>query len=307
VDVVREAVYGAGVEYKKIMSSRNVQEAIDAKIYRSDRYRERLQEEIQRGTFVIETEGEKVGQINGLSVLQLDSFAFGRPSRITVNVSLGKGELVDIERQVELGGPLHSKGVMILESFLNGRFGQDGPLALSARIVFEQSYGGIDGDSASSTELYALMSAISQIPIKQSIAVTGSVDQFGRVQAIGGVNDKIEGFFDICAARGLSAEQGVIIPATNVKHLMLRSDVVDAVKAGQFNIWAVETIDQGIEILTGIQAGELGKNGAYPIDSVNRSVARVLRQFGAKVRAFSAGPPLAPTNAIIKVEQSRND
>jgi len=306
VDLVREADYWAGVEDKKIISARHVQEAIDAKIYRSDRYRERLQEEIQRGTFVIETEGAKVGQINGLSVLQLDSFAFGRPSRITVNVSLGKGELVDIERQVELGGPLHSKGVMILESFLNGRFGQDGPLALSARIVFEQSYGGIDGDSASSTELYALISAISQIPIKQSIAVTGSVDQFGRVQAIGGVNDKVEGFFDICAARELSGDQGVIIPATNVKHLMLRSDVVDAVKAGQFNIWAVETIDQGIEILTGLPAGELGKNGAYPIGSVNRSVARVLRQFGAKVRAFSAGPPAAPTNAIIKVEQRRD-
>lgn len=307
VDLVREADYWAGVEDKKTISARHVQEAIDAKIYRSDRYRERLQEEIQRGTFVIETEGAKVGQINGLAVLQLDSFAFGRPSRITVNVSLGKGELIDIERQVELGGPLHSKGVMILESFLNGRFGQDGPLALSARIVFEQSYGGIDGDSASSTELYALMSAISQVPIKQSIAVTGSVDQFGRVQAIGGVNDKIEGFFDICAARGLCADQGVIIPATNVKHLMLRSDVVDAVKAGQFNIWAVETIDQGIEILTGLPAGEIGENGAYPIGSVNRSVARVLRQFGAKVRAFSAGPPAPPTNAIIKVEQSRND
>jgi len=306
VDLVREADYWAGVEDQSIISAHHVQEAIDAKIYRSDRYRERLQEEIQRGTFVIETEGEKVGQINGLSVLQLDSFAFGRPSRITVNVSLGKGELVDIERQVELGGPLHSKGVMILESFLNARFGQDGPLALSARIVFEQSYGGIDGDSASSTELYALMSAIAGIPIKQSIAVTGSVDQFGRVQAIGGVNEKIEGFFDICAARGLSADQGVIVPATNVKHLMLRSDVVDAVTAGQFNIWAVDTIDQGIEILTGLPAGELGENDTYPIGSVNRSVARVLRQFGAKVRAFSAGPLAAPTNAIIKVEQSRD-
>ncbi|HEY9078506.1 Lon protease family protein [Magnetovibrio sp.] len=306
VDLVREADYWAGVENKKIISARHVQEAIDAKIYRSDRYRERLQEEIQRGTFVIETNGAKVGQINGLSVLQLDTFAFGRPSRITVNVSLGKGELVDIERQVELGGPLHSKGVMILESFLNARFGQDGPLALSARIVFEQSYGGIDGDSASSTELYALMSAIAGIPIKQSIAVTGSVDQQGRVQAIGGVNDKIEGFFDICAARGLTGEQGVIIPATNVKHLMLRHDVVEAVKAGQFNIWAVDTIDQGIEILTGVPAGELAENGTYPIGSVNRAVARVLRQFGAKVRAFSAGAPQAPTNAIIKVEQRRD-
>ena len=302
VDLVREADYWAGVENEKVISARHVQEAIDAKTYRSDRYRERLQEEIQRGTFVIETEGEKIGQINGLSVLQLDSFAFGRPSRITANVSIGKGELVDIERQVELGGPLHSKGVMILESFLNARFGQDGPLALSARIVFEQSYGGVDGDSASSTELYALMSAIGGVAIKQSIAVTGSVDQLGRVQAIGGVNEKIEGFFDVCAARALTGEQGVMIPAANVKHLMLRSDVVNAVEAGRFNVWAVETVDQGIEILTGLPAGEVGENGEYPIGSVNRAVARVLRQFAAKVRAFATGTPSAPANAIIKVE-----
>jgi len=305
VDLVREADYWAGVESEKLISARHVQEAIDAKIYRSDRYRERLQEEIQRGTFVIETEGEKVGQINGLSVLQLDSFSFGRPSRITASVSIGKGELVDIERQVELGGRLHSKGMMILESFLHGRFGQDGPLALSARIVFEQSYGGIDGDSASSTELYALMSAIAKVPIKQSIAVTGSVDQFGRVQAIGGVNDKIEGYFDICAARGLTADHGVIIPATNVKHLMLRSDVVDAVKAGLFNIWAVETIDQGLEILTGLSAGEASSNGVYPIGSVNRAVSRVLRQFADKVHAFSMGQAPAPTSTVIKVEPGR--
>ena len=305
VDLVREADYWAGVENKKLISARHVQEAIDAKVYRSDRYRERLQEEIQRGTFVIETEGDKIGQINGLAVLQLDSFAFGKPSRITVNVSLGKGELVDIERQVELGGPLHSKGVMILESFLSQRFGQDGPLALSARIVFEQSYGGVDGDSASSTELYALLSAIGKLPIKQSIAVTGSVDQAGRVQAIGGVNEKIEGFFDICAERGLSGDQGVMIPATNVKHLMLRSDVVDAARDGKFHIWAVETIDQGMEILTGLPAGKVGDNGEYSIGSANRAVARNLRQYANKVRAFGAAPPQPPSNAIIKVQPAR--
>lgn len=308
VDLVREADYWAGVENKKTISAKHVQEAIDGKIYRSDRYRELLQEEIRRGTFVIETKGTKVGQINGLSVLQLDSFSFGRPSRITVNVSIGKGELVDIERQVELGGPLHSKGVMILESFLNARFGQDGPMALSARIVFEQSYGGVEGDSASSTELYALLSAIANVGLKQSIAVTGSVDQTGRVQAIGGVNDKIEGFFDVCTQRGLTGEHGVIIPAANVKHLMLRKDVVDAVKAGLFSIWAVQTIDEGIEILTGLKAGEQGTNGHYPLGSVNYEVARTLRQFAAKVRAFGEGraQPPSPAQINLKVTPSED-
>lgn len=307
VDLVREADYWAGVEDAEVIAAKHVQEAIDAKIYRSDRYRERLQEEIQRGTLVVETTGEKVGQINGLAVLQMDSFAFGRPSRITASVNLGKGELIDIERQVELGGPLHSKGVMILESFLSSRFGQDGPLALNARITFEQSYGGVDGDSASSTELYALLSAIAEIPIKQYIAVTGSVDQKGQVQAIGGVNEKIEGFFDICLQRGLTGVEGVMIPAANVRHLMLRGDVVEAVKAGRFNVWAVDSIDQGIEILTGQPAGEMSKSGEYPIGSVNRAVARRLRQMAGKVRAFAAGPAQPPTNAIIKVQPSRGD
>ena len=307
VDLVREADYWAGVENADTIAAKHVQDAINAKIYRSDRYRERLQEEIQRGTLVIETEGSRVGQINGLAVLQLDSYSFGRPSRITASISLGKGEFVDIERHVELGGPLHSKGVMILESFLSARFGQDGPLALSARITFEQSYGGVDGDSASSTELYAMLSALADLPIKQSIAVTGSVDQMGRVQAIGGVNEKIEGFFDICQARGLSGEEGVMIPATNVKHLMLRADVVDAVREGKFNIWAVATIDQGIEVLTGVPAGEQGANGEYPIGSVNRNVARRLHHMANKVRAFSSGPAQPPTNAIIKVQSSRDN
>ena len=307
VDLVRESNYWAGVNKSKVVSAKHVQEAIDAKIYRSDRYRERLQEEIQRGTLVIETDGAQVGQINALSVLQLDSFMFGRPSRISATVSMGKGDVVDIERQVELGGPLHSKGVMILESFLTSRFGQGGPMALTARIAFEQSYGGIDGDSASSTELYVLLSAISGVPINQAVAVTGSVDQKGNVQAIGGVNEKIEGYFDICDHRGLTGDQGVMIPAANVKHLMLRADVVAAVKAGTFHVWAVSTVDEGIEILTGTQAGEKGDNGEYPIGSVNRAVARTLRQFANKAHAFVAGPPPPPTNAIIKVQHPRDE
>ncbi|MCR4376739.1 MAG: AAA family ATPase [Rhodospirillales bacterium] len=307
VDLVRESDYWAGVENAQIISAKHVQEAIDAKIYRSDRYRERLQEEIQRGTLVVETTGAKVGQINGLAVLQLDTFAFGRPSRITASVSMGKGELIDIERQVELGGPLHSKGMMILESFLASRFAQNGPLALSARITFEQSYGEVDGDSASSTELYALLSAIAEIPIKQYIAVTGSVDQQGRVQAIGGVNEKIEGFFDICQQRGLTGIEGVMIPATNVKHLMLRADVVDAVKAGQFNVWAVGTIDEGIEILTGIPAGQMDAKGEYPIDSVNRAVARRLRQVAEKLHAFGVPPTNGSSHTVIKVQPSHGE
>jgi len=307
VDLVRESNYWAGVGKAKVITAKHVQEAIDAKIYRSDRYRERLQEEIQRGTLVIETEGAKVGQINALSVLQLDSFMFGRPSRISATVSMGKGDVVDIERQVELGGPLHSKGVMILESFFTERFGQNGPMALTAHIAFEQSYGGVDGDSASSTELYVLMSAISGISINQSVAVTGSVDQKGRVQAIGGVNEKIEGFFDICVHRGLTGDQGVMIPAANVKHLMLRADVVDAVRAGTFNVWAVNTIDEGIEILTDTPAGVKGANGEYPIGSVNRAVARTLRHFANKAHAFAVGPPPPLTNTVIKVQPAHED
>ncbi len=190
--------------------------------------RERIQEEIQRGTLLVETDGERVGQINGLAVLQMHDFAFGRPTRISCRVRLGKGQVVDIEREVALGGPLHSKGVLILASYLGTRFAREMPLSLSASLVFEQSYSGVDGDSASSAELYALLSALSGIPIRQGWAVTGSVDQHGRVQAIGGVNEKIEGFFEVCRARGLTGRQGVLIPAANVKHLMLRRDVVEA-------------------------------------------------------------------------------
>jgi len=227
-----------------------------------------------------------VGQINGLAVLQLDHFSFGKPSRISCRVRLGKGEVIDIEREVALSGPLHSKGVLILSSFLSSRFANNAPLSLSASLVFEQSYGGVDGDSASSTELYALLSALSGIPIKQSLAVTGSVDQNGRVQAIGGANEKIEGFFDICQARGLTGEQGVLIPASNARNLMLRDDVVAAARTGDFRIFAVETVDQGIEILTGVPAGVLDDKGNYPIGSVNRAVAKRLANFTRKAMAL---------------------
>jgi len=204
-----------------------------------------LLEETLRGTILIDTQGEAVGQVNGLSVIQLGHFAFGHPSRITARVRLGKGELIDIEREVELSGPIHSKGVLILSGFLAARYAPDHPLSLSASLVFEQSYGAVEGDSASSAELYALLSALSGVPIRQTFAVTGSVNQYGVVQGIGGVNEKIEGFFDLCKARGELEGQGVIIPASNVRHLMLCQEVVDAAQAGIFHVYAVETIDQG--------------------------------------------------------------
>jgi lon-related putative ATP-dependent protease len=281
-DLLREADFWAGESGAATIGAGEVQKAIDAKVFRSDRLRALILEEIRRGTIVIETEGARVGQVNGLAVIQLNQFAFGKPSRISCRVRLGKGEVVDIEREVALGGPLHSKGVMILASYLSSRYAKEQPLSLAATLVFEQSYGGVEGDSASSAELYALISALAEIPIRQSLAVTGSVDQQGRVQAIGGVNEKIEGFFDVCAARGLTGAEGVLIPAANVRHLMLRSDVVDACRAGRFRVFPVATIDQGIEILTGMPAGAAGPDGAFPIGSVNRAVANRLAAFTRK-------------------------
>jgi lon-related putative ATP-dependent protease len=275
-DFLREADYWAEQAGHETIATEDVQQAIDAHDRRMSRVRERLQEETQRGTLMISTDGAEVGQINGLSVMQLGDFAFGHPSRITARVRLGKGEVVDIEREIELGGPIHSKGVLILSGFLSGRYCPDQPLSLSASLVFEQTYGGVEGDSASSAELYALLSALSGIPIKQNFAVTGSVNQLGQVQPIGGVNEKIEGFFDVCRARGLTGEQGVLIPRTNVKHLMLRKDVVDAVAQGKFHVYAVDSIDEGIEILTGVAAGERDDKGEYPPESINYSVEQKL-------------------------------
>jgi lon-related putative ATP-dependent protease len=276
-DLIREADYWARESRAEVIDARHVQQAIDAQVYRSDRIRERMQEQIELNTIIINTEGSRVGEINGLAVYQLDHTSFGKPSRISARVHPGRGGVVDIEREVALGGSLHTKGVLILSGYLAGKYSKDSPLALSANLVFEQSYGGVDGDSASSTELYVLISAIAEIPLKQSLAVTGSVDQYGRVQAIGGVNQKIEGFFDICNARGLTGEQGVMIPASNVRHLMLRKDVVEACAQGRFAIYPVATIDQGIEILTGMPAGEADADGEFPLGTVNREVVAKLK------------------------------
>jgi lon-related putative ATP-dependent protease len=283
-DLLHEADYWAETAGHATVTADDVTRAIDAYIRRSDRLREKVQESIAEGIVLIDSAGAKPGQLNGLSVIQLGGYSFGRPSRITARVSMGRGRVIDIEREVKLGGPLHSKGVLILSGFLADRFGRDRPLALAASLVFEQSYGGVDGDSASSTELYALMSALSGVPIKQGFAVTGSVNQRGEVQAIGGANEKIEGFFDGCKARGLTGEQGVLIPEANVRHLMLRKDVVEACRTGDFAVYGVESIDQGLEILTGVPAGEPDRDGVYPEGTINRLVADRLETFAEKAR-----------------------
>jgi lon-related putative ATP-dependent protease len=285
-DLLREADYLAGAAGRSVVGAEDVQSAIDAQTRRADRMRRRIQEEIERGMILIATEGRRIGQVNGLSVVELDKFAFGRPSRITARVRMGKGEVIDIEREVELGGPIHSKGVLILTGFLGARYAPDHPLSLGATLVFEQSYGGVEGDSASAAELCALLSALAEVPINQSFAVTGSVNQHGEAQAVGGVNEKIEGFYDLCKARGLTGEQGVLIPASNTKRLMLRQEVVEAVAAGKFHVYAVETIDQGMEILTGLPAGERDASGVFPADSVNYRVEARLRELAAKRAAY---------------------
>jgi len=271
-DLLQEADYCAREAGRAVVTAEDVQRAIDAQVRRHDRVRENLLEATVRGTLLIDTQGARVGQINGLSVVSLAGFSFGHPSRITARVRLGKGEVIDIERAVELGGPIHSKGVMILSGFLGARYALDQPLSLHASLVFEQSYGGVEGDSASSAELYALLSALADLPLKQSFAVTGSVNQHGEIQAIGGVNEKIEGFFDLCRARGELSGQGVIIPRSNVPHLMLRRDVVEAVSAGKFQIYAIQTIDEGMELLTGVTAGVRDASGKLPEGSVNQRV-----------------------------------
>ncbi|MGB5292813.1 MAG: ATP-binding protein, partial [Lysobacterales bacterium] len=286
-DILREAHYRASHTGSELIGAAEVQQAIDARVHRASRYRDQMQDGILRDMLLIDTAGASVGQINGLAVMQLGEFAFGRPQRITAVVSLGSGKVIDIEREVELGGPLHSKGVLILTGFLRSHYVTDRPLSLSASLVFEQSYGGVDGDSASAAEICVLASALAQVPIKQSLAITGSLNQHGRIQPIGGVNEKIEGFFDICNKRGLSGDQGVLIPHSNVRHLMLRADVIAAVERGEFHVFPVENVDQCIELLTGLPAGERDENGEFPDGSVNHRVRERLLDFANQLQAFS--------------------
>ena len=278
-DVLREVDFYAQQQDSSLIKEEHIQKALDEKIYRSNLIQVRMQEAIERDTILIDVEGEQVGQVNGLSVYDLGDYMFGKPTRITATVSPGRDGIVDIEREVKLGGPIHSKGVLILSGYLTKKFSDNRPLTLAAKLVFEQSYQGVEGDSASSAELYALLSALADLPIRQNIAVTGSVNQNGQVQAIGGVNEKIEGFFDVCQAKGLTGEQGVIIPKSNQKNLMLHDRVIKAVEEDKFHIWAVDTIDEGIAILTGTQAGEQRDDGAYPEDSVNEKVRRCLQNY----------------------------
>lgn len=285
-DLMREANYCAMSAKAMLIDHEHVDAAIEGKKKRADRIHERMVEQISRGTVMIDTTGGVVGQINGLAVYEFGQVSFGRPSRITCLTRTGKGDVLDIEREVELGGPIHTKGVLILSSFLASKYSQNAPLSMTASLVFEQSYGEVDGDSASSAELYAMLSALSGLPIKQSLAVTGSVNQFGQIQAIGGVNEKIEGFFDICAMRGLTGDQGVLIPESNVKNLMLREDVVKACKEKKFFIYAVKTVDEGIELLTGVKAGDRQDDGTYPSDTVNGKVQERLLHFLKQTVAY---------------------
>lgn len=278
-ELLGESCTWAKMEGAKTVTAVYVKKAIEERIERVNKYDQRLVEMIQNGTIMIDTAGEKIGQINGLSVMNVGDYSFGKPAKITANTYVGKSGIVNIEREVEMSGTTHSKGVMILSAYIGEKFAQEKPLSLSASLCFEQMYNGVDGDSASSTELYAILSSLSELPIKQNLAVTGSVNQKGEIQPIGGLTDKIEGFFNICKLRGLTGDQGIIMPYQNIKNLNLNDEVIKAVKDGMFHIYAIKNIDEGIELLTGVPAGKKNKNGEYPAGSVNYLVNEKLKKY----------------------------
>ncbi|NTU79238.1 MAG: AAA family ATPase [Chloroflexales bacterium] len=283
-DLVREASFLAQGEGADRITGEHIRQAREAYIYRVGEAQERLQELIADGSLLIATTGTVTGQVNGLAVLTTGDHCFGLPTRITASVGPGREGVLDIEREARLGGPIHSKGVLILGGYLAQTFAADRPLSLRARIVLEQSHEGVEGDSASSAELYALLSALADLPLRQGLAVTGALSQRGEIEAVGGVNEKIEGFFDTCRTAGLTGDQGVLIPQSNRNQLMLREDVVAAVAAGQFHIWAIGTVNEGMELLTGVPAGAVGPGGAFPAESVNGRVARRLQRFTESLR-----------------------
>ncbi len=285
-DWIQEANYWALKDNARYISAHHVQTAMDERLFRHNLIDERIRDLINRGTIMIDTQGEVIGQVNGLSVYSLGDISFGKPSRITAKTFMGRGGVINIERESQLSGPIHNKGVMILSGYLGWKYAQDKPLSLSASLCFEQSYEGVEGDSASSAELYAIISSLSELPIRQNIAVTGSVNQKGEIQPIGGVNQKIEGFFKICQAKGLSGDQGVLIPHQNLRNLMLQEEVVEAVKQGQFHIYSAKTIDEGIEILTGASAGEKQKDGTYPKSTVNYFIDKRLKDMAEQLKNF---------------------
>ncbi|MFO7952601.1 MAG: ATP-binding protein [Bacillota bacterium] len=285
-DIVREACFYAHSNSEDYVRDEHINQAIESKVYRSNLVQEKLQESMERNFLLIDTEEAKVGQINGLSVMQLGEYSFGKPTRITCSLGMGRGGIIDIEREAQLGGRLHSKGVMILSGYLSSMYAKEMPLTLSARLVFEQSYSEIEGDSASSTELYTLLSSLANVPLKQNLAVTGSVNQRGEVQAIGGVNEKIEGFYELCKTRGLTGDQGVIIPRSNEPNLMLKEEVVEAVRRGDFYVYAVNTVVEGIELLTGTRAGRRKEDGTFEEDSINFKVEQALRSYAQRMKNF---------------------
>jgi lon-related putative ATP-dependent protease len=285
-DIIREACFYAEEEGVSLSSRRHIEKALEEKVYRSNLVQEKLREMIERDVILIDTDGMKVGQVNGLSVLSLGDYSFGTPSRVTASVGLGREGIIDIEREAKMGGPIHTKGVLILSGYLNERYARDNPLSLTARLVFEQSYSGVEGDSASSTELYSIISALSDKPIKQYLAVTGSVNQKGEVQAIGGVNQKIEGFYEVCKSKGLNGKHGVVIPKNNSENLMLKDEVTQAVKEGKFHIYPVKTIDEGIEILTGVKAGKRLSDDNWEKDSINFLVQKRLGEMAEKIQRY---------------------
>jgi ATP-dependent Lon protease len=285
-DVIREAAYWAGKEAAALISGVHVRKAISERTERLNMLETKIHEMISDGSILIDTEGAVVGQVNGLSVYALGEYEFGRPTRITARTAIGRAGIINIEREADMSGPTHDKGVLILTGFLRARYAQHKPLDLSASIAFEQSYAGVDGDSASSTEVYALLSSLAGIPLRQDLAVTGSVNQRGEIQPIGGVNLKIEGFFDVCRTRGLTGTQGVIIPHQNVKDLMLRHDVVEAVRTGTFHLYAVRTVDEGLEILTGKSAGTQSATGRFTAGSINDRVDRRLEEYARRTKRY---------------------
>ncbi len=297
-DLLVEANQAVMKEERSIIEAKDIENALKTRDRRNSRLRDRIQETILQQSILIATSGAVVGQVNALSVLEVAGFAFGRPTRVTCRVRPGSGKLVDIEREVMLGGPTHSKGVLILSGYLAGHYALDTPMSLFASLVFEQSYGGVEGDSASAAELLALLSALSEVPLRQDLAITGSVNQNGDIQAIGGVNEKIEGFFDICRGRGLTGSQGVVIPKSNIKNLMLKRDVLDACKAGKFAVYAIETIDEGLSVVTGIAAGRRQLDGDFSFGSVNHLVEERLRSFAEVRRAYSGGLDVEDTSDV---------
>ncbi|MEZ4635398.1 MAG: Lon-insertion domain-containing protein [Caldilineaceae bacterium] len=306
VDLIHQASYWAGHIGNGLVTANDVQRAIDERIFRSDRLEERMRELVEEGTLLIDTEGAVVGQVNGISVLPLGDYSFGSPSRITARTYVGSEGLINIDRESKLGGRIHNKGAMILSGYLGGTFAQDAPLALSASITFEQLYEEVEGDSASSAELYALLSSLAGIPIRQSLAVTGSVNQRGQIQAIGGVNEKIEGFFDVCKRKGLTGDQGVVIPHSNVKHLMLRQEVIDAVARGKFHVYAISTVEEGIALLTGREAGQRRPDGSYPKETVFAAVDARLHALAERVKEFGRTGAGSSSNGAGEIERKEH-